>query len=576
MDYMKKIVVLLFISVVMLFSKEFEKLEFRGEGIDFLMGTFSSSNLYKVIGKPYPPFYTPWRDDPTFDDTKLDKYKELITDYFNSHGYYNVELNSTVKKDKIVIDIHKNEPIRIKSIKVHPTSKLSRYLPYKEGDVFTTEGFKTSKKSIERALLENGYPRYSFDAKAYVDLDLYEVNLDYHADKNKTVKLGKTFIEGREDVDEEIIKEAITYKEGNRYDIRELEKTYDNIYEYGVYDYITVEPQVDKNGSTVPVDIKLKMGNTKFIKNSFGYNTDTGARGSLSWIDKNFFGNLKVFDIGLIVSEQGYEIYNTFYNPRIILPYIGKIDFKNEINYHKIDYDSYEERGWVNRLTFGKKAFGLEHYFGLLTESNKIKSKVAGTEDESGSYFINSLFYRLLVDKRDSMVNAKKGYYASLYLERSDKAIGSDLDYFKALVELRFIKSYMRDKLTFGLKTRIGSINSDVPTFKRFYTGGSITNRGYDFQQLGLKDAKGVPRGGVSLVDILSEVRYEVYPKLSGVLFYDSSMLSLEPHKFDDDFHDSWGVGVRYLTPIGPFRLDFGFPRDENDWTFHVSIGQVF
>jgi translocation and assembly module TamA len=573
---MQRFIALLIFITVLLSAKEFEKLEFKGEGIDFLMGTFSSSNLYKVIGKPYPPFYTPWRDDPTFDDVEIPKYEELITDYFNAHGYYKVTLNSTVGKDAITIDINKNEPIKIKEIKVHPTEGLRRYLPFKEGDIFTTEGFKESKKIIERKLLEEGYPRYFFEAKAYVDLDLYEAKIDYHVDKNMSVKLSDTFISGRGDVKEEIIKEAITYKNGDTYDIRELEKTYDNIYEFGVYDYITVEPKIDENTSTVPVDIELKMGDTKFFKNSIGYNTDTGPRGSLSWIDKNFFGNLKVFDVGFKVSKLGYEAYNIFYNPRIILPYIGKIDFKNEINYHLIKYDSYDERGLVNRVTFGKKVFGLEHYFGLLTEISKIKSKVDGTDDESGSYFINSFFYRLLIDKRDSMVDAKRGYYASFYLEKSDKIIGSDLDYLKALVELRYIKSFMHDKLTLGLKTRLGSINSDVPTFKRFYTGGSFTNRGYDFQELGLKDRAGVPRGGVSLIDVLGEVRYEVFSKFSTVLFYDSSMLSIEPHTFDDEFYDSWGFGIRYLTPIGPFRLDFGFPRDEPGWTFHISIGQVF
>jgi len=285
---MKRFIFLSLFVIVSLHSKEFEKLEFKGEGIDFLMGTFSSSNLYKVIGKPYPPFYTPWRDDPTFEDGDLPKYEELITDYFFSHGFYHVELNSTVGEEKLTIDIQKNDQIKIKEIKVHPTSGLAQYLPYKVGDGFTTEGFKESKKRIERKLLEEGYPRYAFEAKAYVDLDLYEVKIDYYADKNMSVTLAETRIEGKEDVDEEIIKEAITYKVGDKYDIRELEKTYDKIYEYGVYDYITVEPKVDQNGSQVPVDINLKMGDTKFIKNSFGYNTDTGPRGSLSWLDKNF------------------------------------------------------------------------------------------------------------------------------------------------------------------------------------------------------------------------------------------------------------------------------------------------
>jgi len=573
---MKRFIFLLIFTIVSLQAKEFETLKFKGEGIDFFIGTFSSSNLYKVIGKPYPPFYTPWRKDPIFEDYDVGDYEEVIVEYFHSHGFYNAEVNSTIGEDEIVINIDKNEPIKIKDIKVHPTFGLKQYLPFKENDIFTTDGFKESKKILERTLLEEGYPRYFLDAKAYVDLEFYEVNLDYNVDKNESIILGKTTIEGRGDVKREIINEAITYKEGDKYDIRELEITYDKIYEYGIYDYILVAPKVDSNGTTVPVEIKLRMGDTKFIKNSIGYNTDTGPRGLISWTDKNFFGNLKVFDVGFKVSNLGYEAYNIFYNPRIILPYIGKINFKNEINYHLTKYDSYSEKGIVNRVTFGKRAYGLEHYFGLLTELSEIKSNIDGTEDENGNYFINSLFYRLLIDKRDSKVDAKSGYYASFYVERSDKAIGSDFDYIKSLVELRYIKSYFANKLTFGFKTRIGMIDSDVPTFKRFYTGGSFTNRGYDFQELGLKDAKGVPRGGVSLIDLLSEVRYEVFSKFSLVGFYDSSMLSLEPQTFDEKFYDSFGFGVRYLTPIGPFRLDFGFPRGRSDWTFHISIGQVF
>ncbi len=573
---MKRFIFLTIFTTVLLYSKEFDTLKFRGDGIDFLMGNFSSSSLYKVIGKPYPPFYTPWRKDPVFYDSDIEDYEDMILEYFHSYGFYRAKIDSEIKRDKIVINITKNDPIKIKEIKVHPAKDLSKYLPFKVGDTFTTDGFKESKKILERRVLEDGYPRYFLDAKAYVDLDLYEVKIDYNIDKNGSVTLGKTTIFGRGDVKEEIINEAITYKEGDLYDISELEKSYDNIYEYGIYDYILVEPKLDFNGSVVPVDIELKMGDTKFIKNSFGYSTDRGLRGELSWIDKNFFGNLKVFDIGLKASNLGYEIYNIFYNPRIILPYFGKITFKNEINYHLTKYESYREKTLVNRLTFSKKAFGLEHYFGLLSEYSNIVSYLDDALNQSGNYFINSLFYRLLVDKRDSKVDAKRGYYASLYLEKSDEVLGSDLNYLKALVELRYIKSYYKDRLTFGLKTRLGSINSDVPTFKRFYTGGSFTNRGYDFRELGLKDAKGVPRGGVSLIDILSEVRYEVFSKFSLVGFYDSSMLSLVPNRFSDSFYNSYGVGMRYLTPIGPFRLDFGFPIRDDGWTFHISIGQVF
>ncbi len=187
----------------------------------------------------------------------------------------------------------------------------------------------------------------------------------------------------------------------------------------------------------------------------------------------------------------------------------------------------------------------------------------------------SELFYRLLIDKRDSMTNARNGYYVSLYIEKSMSALSSDLEYFKALLELRYLKSF-GDRWTFGVKTRVGSINESVPIFKRYFTGGSFTNRGYEYRELGPKDGAGVPFGGVSLVDVMSELRYRVWQKLSLVAFYDTSSLSLEPHNFDDTFYGSYGAGVRYVTPIGPLRLDFGFPEDKDGFAFHISIGQVF
>ncbi len=556
-------------------AKTYDKLTFRGDGIDFLVGDFSTSTLYKVIGKPYPPFYTPWRDDPTFDESEIKEYHTRLTDYFQSLGYYKADINITAKEDYIDVNIHKNAPIKVASIMIEPAKELKKGILFKVGDAFNTAAFTATKKGLERYLQEEGYPRYAFDAKAYVDLDKYEVRLDFHVDKNSSVKLADTKIEGRGDVDDVIIREQLAYKKGEKYDIRKLEKTYDNLYELGVYDYILVEPKLDSNGSEVPVDITLKTGDTKFLKGSIGYNSNEGARGAISWTDKNFFGNLKVFDIGIKATQIGYEAYNIFYNPRIMIPYLGKITFENNINYHKYRYDTFDESALVNRLTFGKRVFGLEHYFGLLTEYSIIDAKVDSARNDDGNYFINSLFYRLLIDKRDSMTNATNGYYVALYLEKSMKALRSDLEYFKALLELRYIKSF-GSRWTVGMKTRIGAINESVPIFKRFFTGGSFTNRGYEYRDLGPKDSAGVPLGGVSLVDVMAEVRYRVWQKLSLVGFYDTSMLSLKPHKFDDSFYGSYGAGVRYITPIGPLRLDFGFPQDKDGFAFHISIGQVF
>lgn len=567
---------LLFFAAVVCDAKVYEKLLFTGSGVDTLTGELSSDKLYSVIGKPYPPFYAFWRKDPVFDDTEIPGYIKRLKKYYASLGYYRASFTSKTTSDKIIIHIEKNAPIRIASIKVAPDREYQKLLPFKVGDIFRTDKFKASKKKIERYMLENAHPKYSFDAKAYVHLDTYRVDLVYHVDDNISCTFGDTTISGQGNVIKEIIEDAITYKKGNPFDIRELEKTYDNIYEYGIYDYIAVEPKLDQNGSVVPIDISLKTGDTKFLRTNIGYDTDEGARGGFRWTDKNFYGNLKVLDTGIQLNEIGYEAFATYYDPRIIVPYLGKITLEDRVKYAFHNYDAFSERVWENRFTLGKRFVGLEHYFGILTETSRVKPKIADYSNEAGNYFINSFFYRVLIDKRDSMIDATKGYYISLYLEKSSPLLGSDLDYLKTLLEMRYIYPFSRERIL-GLKTRIGMINEDVPLFKRFYTGGSITNRGYAYRDVGLKAPGDVPLGGVSLIDLIVEYRQRLFfEKFWVALFYDTSMLSLKPHDFSDTFYDSVGFGFRYTTPIGPLRVDFGFPQQENGFEFHISIGQVF
>ena len=188
--------------------------------------------------------------------------------------------------------------------------------------------------------------------------------------------------------------------------------------------------------------------------------------------------------------------------------------------------------------------------------------------------FISSVFYRILWDKRDSKMDAKNGYLASFYIEDSKKQIGSEIEYLKTLSEFRAIKTI--DRFTGAFKIRLGTIDSDVPIFKHFYTGGASTNRGYKYRLLGDLDDQGNPYGGLTLIDTLYEIRYLTTKNFTLALFWDSSMLNDNPYSFKSKFYDSQGFGMRYKTPIGGIRLDIGFPEDENDFRINISIGEAF
>ncbi|HIC79261.1 MAG TPA: hypothetical protein EYP02_08770, partial [Sulfurovum sp.] len=255
---------------------------------------------------------------------------------------------------------------------------------------------------------------------------------------------------------------------------------------------------------------------------------------------------------------------------KIVVPIVGKFSIRNELSYHDWKFDGYDEALLLERFTIGRELFRLKHFFGFQHEYNTISSD--NPDLLSGSYLINSLFYRLVIDERDSVMNARNGYYLSFYAEKAMGVIGSEIEYLKLLGEGRYIKEF--DPMVFAFKLRIGTLNHETPLFKHFFTGGAMSNRGYEYRDLG-PHTKGDATGGVGVIDTSFEGRYPITENFSVVGFFDASTISEEVQKFNDDWYRSYGMGMRYISIIGPLRFDIGF-QEEGDFALHLGIGQVF
>jgi translocation and assembly module TamA len=122
---------------------------------------------------------------------------------------------------------------------------------------------------------------------------------------------------------------------------------------------------------------------------------------------------------------------------------------------------------------------------------------------------------------------------------------------------------------------------SALPVNKRVYAGGGASIRGYGYQAAGPLDAAGVPLGGRSVVDGGMEARAKITKHLQIAAFADAGVIS--PNSFpslDEDLFIGAGGGVRYLTPIGPIRVDLAFPLEkrasDDDFQVYISLGQPF
>jgi outer membrane protein insertion porin family len=549
-----------------LFAKEIKTLTFDGD-IDLVIGDFSKTNLEKTCNITYPAFFKIWQKDPVFNTDTISICTEQIQEYARSLGFYKALISYKIEENQANITIIKNEQIKITSINIEDEYK--DIIVFKTGDYFNSSTFTNSKKEIYKYLHEKAYPKAKLDAKAYVDMDDYKVDLIYKIEKNNPQYFGEVKIENNAKVDMSLLEKEIEFNKGQKYNSTLIDKTYENLYNFGIYKYIAIEQDIDSVDDNIPINIKLIEGDYRETSYGFGYDTDTKARFKAQYKNDNFWGNLKKLTIGTKINQDGYEIYNNLYNPYFIF---DDLSLNNDVSYENMDYQSYEQKKIEEKISLSKDFFGLSHSAGILAEHSTIFSKLK--EYESGNYLLNSLFYNVILDERDSILNPKNGYYLSFYIENGSKYLASEEDYIKTLSELRYIKTF--NKLTTSIKTKIGTLDKDLPIFKHFFAGGDYSNRGYSYEKLGLLDPDDNPYGGLSLIDNSLEVEYNIYKDIGVVTFFDSTMLSLKAHSFNENFYNSYGVGARYYTPIGPLRVDLGFPLDDGGFVFHIGIGQVF
>jgi translocation and assembly module TamA len=565
---MKKLIIIFILITSIINAKSFNNIEFQGD-IDLVTGEFDRATLLKICHIEYPPIYKFWKSNPTFKSVQIEDFIDNLKRYAHSMGYYRVVINPKTTDDTIIFHIIRGEAIKVKSIKIN--SEFRQFMLFEKDKRFRTKDFTETKSKITRYLEENGYPNYKMEAKAFVSSrSPYRVDIKISVDKGNRYYFGETDINNSSTMDEELITEQIIYKDGELFDISKIEESYDNIYRLGVFDKIKIKADFNKSSEKAPLSITLQEGETKEFLSMLGYDTYEGARGGAEYIDHNFFGNLREFKVGAKITEKGYRVYTDFYDPKKVLPLIDKLSFRNEFSYQNWKYDGYEEGLTTERVTFGKEFIDLDHFFGFQLEYSDIRSDNGMILD--GSYLINSLFYRLVIDKRDSVMDAKNGYYTSLYIEKAMRPLASDIDYLKILAEGRYIKEF--DPMVFAFKVRFGRLSQDTPVFKHFFAGGAMSNRGYEYRDLGIH-YQGDAIGGVGMIDTSLEGRYYLTENFSVVGFMDSSTMSQEVDKFEEDWYRSYGTGMRYLSVIGSLRFDIGFQED-GDFAIHLGIGQVF
>jgi len=457
---------------------------------------------------------------------------------------------------------------------------IDNLVTYKKGDRFRTLEFTEVKKEIKTKLLEKGFCNYQLDAKARIDIEKNSVDIIYKLSKSRPCKFGKIDINAPRNIKEKTVRSRLLFKKGDRYSLEKVNRTYSMISGLEAFDGIQLD--FDKESDTISTEITLKEKEKKTrIEVGIGYETDIGPRGILRYEKRNFRGDAKKVTFDFKYSAKEKFATNSVYWPaflKVPLPGYYYLDLKNDLTYSEIEFENFMERKFSNSIHLLKDYDWYSVDFGVGYEKINIKKigDICGVSDGDFNLLFPSV--KVNIDLRDSIINPKNGIYLSQYVEAGLAILKDSSTYTKSITEARLIRSL--GLFTFAAKGKLGLIEeyeNYLPESKLFFAGGAFSNRGYGYNTLGADDTECKDVAGKTMIETTLEMSHPLYKKIDGALFFDSTLLSAKSHRFSIDFVHSIGTGLRYISPIGPVKLDIGMDIENNSqYAIHFQIGQSF
>ncbi len=545
-------------------------------------GKFSDNELYKASGIEVPAWYKFWKDINSSIDTKIAKpLRENLINFYKTSGYYHVKIQQTETNNSIIFKITPNKPVIITSIKTDiKDQKLKNLMKFKTNDIFKANEFINFRKDLKKELLKEGYCNAIVDTKAIVDIEKNSADLNFKLQKNSICKFRKITLYPPKNISQEVIRSRLLFRENDSFSSKKINRSYSTLSGLEAFDAIQIRTK--QESEFIDVDIKLDPKQKRIRQEiGLGYETNYGPRALFHWEERNYNGNAKKISFDLKYSKIEKYIKAGYFWPAIyeIPNYKGYyLDAKDELVYSQEKYENFDEEKLSNYLHLLKDFEFISVDFGVGLERIKIDLTGDSCNVRSGNFFLLFPFAKVIVDTRDSKIDPKNGLYANVEIESGIKQLGSTSSFTKLQTEARVIKTI--EPFTFAAKGKLGvisEIEAHLPESKLFFAGGSFSNRGYGYNKLGASDAMCDEAGGKTIIDTTLEVEYPIHKLLYGGVFLDSTMIGKNSFDYSLNFRHSIGMGLRYQTPIGPIKVDFGMDiEDHTKYALHFLIGQSF
>ncbi|WP_156905523.1 autotransporter assembly complex protein TamA [Maritalea myrionectae] len=456
------------------------------------------------------------------------------------------------------------------------------------GETAKSDAILSAQNAIMTEWREKGYAFAEVvDRTIEADHSVNQLDVLLRIETGQLAHIGDVRVSGAKDMREDTIIEIADLPRGEIYRPQTIKRATRDLQELGVFNSVVIkrERRADRPDLVdLVIEVSERKPRTIGVGATIGNTDGLGVEGF--WVHRNLFGGAEKVRVEGSVNRIGqggldkmdFHTALVYFKPNAFGP---KTSFEGKISFDIENPKAFTKRG-------GKIETSLSHQInddlsvrGGLTGEYAVLTVDGVTTNQS----IISAPFELTYDTRDNSLNPTEGFFAVAYAEPT-YAIANQAQFIKTSVKASTYYAFDDEaKLVLAGRVAAGSIIgadlADVPVDRRFFAGGAGSIRGYAFQAAGPRTLSGNPSGGLSFLETSVEARYRVTEQIGVVGFVDmgGAFTSSVPGQ-GGDLYTGVGVGVRYLTPLGPIRADLAIPlkniSGEPNYGLYLGIGQAF
>ncbi len=585
---------------------------------------FSARQLRGVMQTGERSFLTPLTGAGNLDREVLKTDSERLTAFYYENGYIDVRVDEPrIDRGPdgltVTIKIDEGEQFRFGTIRTagetlpDAEEDVAGDFAAQEGEVFKPSLLRQDINALTEAYGNLGYAFVNVTPATDIDPTEQRVDVTYTVTRGPAVTIDRIEISGNTKTRDTVIRRELELEEQGQFSGTKLRRSQDRLRRLGFFEDVNITTRKADAEDKLDMIVDVREGNTGAFSAGAGISSGEAFLFNVRLSESNLFGRGQALVLNADFGSIRRNLSLSFTEPYFLdTPLTLGLDAFN----WELEFDQFTRGGTGGgiRLLYPFPALGLEVIrLGPLGEASLLDTRIgleyriedaeitnvargaaAVLRAEKGSSLISSLIPRIFRDTRNNILDPTGGSFQDFSIEFA--GLGGDGQFLNAQSRARWyvpiweIPSFgpltLSTGWNFGYGYNYGGNDGELPLFERYFPGGINSLRGFEVRSLGprvIVDSQGkgsndhcpfgdgqcarlVNRdviGGSQQLVFNNELTFPIVQALGlkGVVFFDAgnAFLASEGIAFEE-MRMSVGGGVRWLSPIGPLRIEVGFP----------------